>query len=223
MKEVNNMEELKIIKITKVNSTGNEALDTCINKINTEFSRGIKASHEIARQLQKIRDEELYTATGAESFSEFSENWFNMSRSQASRLASISEKFLHEKVIDADTGKEVYTYADFTTSKLVEMLKATDEQLALITSDMTVKEIRDFISGKAIEDNNGDDNTDSNNDGDDNTDSTDIKHEIGLMLGDLFNRFADTKDNMTADNYISLYNQLFDKYVKTYESIMAKL
>lgn len=159
------MEELKIIKITKDNSTGNKKLDTCINKINTEFSRGIKASHEIARQLQKIRDEELYTATGAESFSEFSEKWFNMSRSQASRLASISEKFLHEKVIDADTGKEVYTYEEFTTSKLVEMLKATDEQLALITSDMTVKEIRDFISGKAIEDNDGDDGDDNDSDG----------------------------------------------------------
>lgn len=159
------MEELKIIKITKENSTGNKKLDTCINKINTEFSRGIKASHEIARQLQKIRDEELYTATGAESFSEFSEKWFNMSRSQASRLASISEKFLHEKVIDADTGKEIYTYEDYTTSKLVEMLKATDEQLAMITSDMTVKEIRDFISGKAIEDNDGDGSDDS--DGDD--------------------------------------------------------
>lgn len=154
------MEELKIIKITKENSTGNKKLDSCINKINTEFSRGIKASHEIARQLQKIRDEELYTATGAESFSEFSEKWFNMSRSQASRLAAISEKFLHEKVIDADTGKEIYTYEDYTTSKLVEMLKATDEQIALITSDMTVKEIRDFISGKAIEDNDGDDGDD---------------------------------------------------------------
>ena len=159
------MEELKIIKITKDNSTGNKKLDSCINKINTEFSRGIKASHEIARQLQKIRDEELYTATGAESFSEFSEKWFNMSRSQASRLASISEKFLHEKMIDTDTGKELYTYEDYTTSKLVEMLKATDEQLSMISSDMTVKEIRDFISGKAIEDNTDDSDDSDDSDG----------------------------------------------------------
>ena len=106
------MEELKIIKITKDNSTGNKKLDTCINTINNEFLRGINASHVIARQLQKIRDEELYTATGAESFSEFSEKWFNMSRSQASRLASISEKFLHEKMIDADTGKAIEDNTD---------------------------------------------------------------------------------------------------------------
>lgn len=184
------MEELKIIKITKDNSTGNKKLDTCINKINTEFSRGIKASHEIARQLQKIRDEELYTATGAESFSDFSEKWFNMSRSQASRLASISEKFLHEKVIDADTGKEVYTYEEFTTSKLVEMLKATDEQLALITSDMTVKEIRDFISGKAIEDNtdDSDDNTDDSDDSNDGNDGSGTNNVYDIALQALKDR-----------------------------------
>ena len=45
--------ELNVIKVTKENSTGNKKLDSCINKINSEFSRGIKASHEIARQLQK--------------------------------------------------------------------------------------------------------------------------------------------------------------------------
>ena len=182
------MEELKIIKVTKENSTGNRKLDTCINKINTEFSRGIKASHEIARQLQKIRDEELYTATGAESFSEFSEKWFNMSRSQASRLASISEKFLHEKVIDADTGKEVYTYEEFTTSKLVEMLKATDEQLALITSDMTVKEIRDFISGKFIEDSDDSDDSDDGNDGNDGNDGSGINNVYDIAIQALKDR-----------------------------------
>ena len=174
--------EMNIIKVTKENSTGNKKLDSCINKINSEFSRGIKASHEIARQLQKIRDEELYTATGAESFSEFSEKWFNMSRSQTSRLASISERFLHEKIIDAETGKEVYVYEDFTTSKLVEMLKATDEQLALITSDMTVKEIHDFISGKAIEDNTNDSDTDSDTESDIESDTESDTESTGTDL-----------------------------------------
>lgn len=192
------MEELKIIKITKDNSTGNKKLDTCINKINTEFSRGIKASHEIARQLQKIRDEELYTATGAESFSEFSEKWFNMSRSQASRLASISEKFLHEKIIDADTGKEIYTYEEYTTSKLVEMLKATDEQLAMITSDMTVKEIRDFISGKAIED-NIDDSNDSN-DSDDSNDGNGTNNVYDIAIQALKDRIRNAISyDLTSD------------------------
>ena len=151
--------EMNIITV----STGNKKLDTCINRINNEFSKGIKASHNIARELEKIKNEELYTATGANSFSDFCENQFGISKSQASRLTQVAEKFLHETVID-ENGKTVYTYEAYTTSKLVEMLKATDEQLALITSDMTVLEIRQFISGKAIEDKNDSDN-DSDNDG----------------------------------------------------------
>lgn len=158
--------EMNIINVTNGNSTGNKMLDQCITRINVEIRRGIKTSHEIARQLQKIRDGELYTATGAESFSDFAENWFKISKSQASRLVQISERFLHEKVIDEEAGKEVYTYEAYTASKLVEMLKATPEQLEMINPDMTVKEIRDFINGKAIEDNNGESDNDS--DGDEN-------------------------------------------------------
>lgn len=150
--------EMNIINV----STGNKKLDTCINRINTEFSKGIKASHNIARELEKIKNEELFTVTGANSFSDFCENLFGISKSQASRLTQVAEKFLHETVID-ENGKTVYTYEAYTTSKLVEMLKATPEQLGLITSDMTVLEIRQLISGKAIEDKNDSDNDGENN------------------------------------------------------------
>lgn len=142
--------EMNIIKITDTNSTGNKKLDACINRINNEFSKGIKASHNIARELEKIKNEELFTATGANSFSDFCENQFGISKSQASRLTQVAEKFLHETVID-ENGKTVYTYEAYTTSKLVEMLKATSEQLDMINPDMTVLEIRNFIAGKAIE------------------------------------------------------------------------
>lgn len=153
--------EMNIIKITDSNTTGNKKLDNAINKIYTEFNKGIKASHTIARTLEKIKNEELYLAVGSSSLSDFCESRFGISKSQASRLVAISERFLNVTVIDPD-GKVEYLYEEYTTSKLVEMLKATDEQLAMITSDMTVKEIRDFISGKAIED-----NTDDSDDGDD--------------------------------------------------------
>lgn len=155
--------EMNIIKITDANTTGNKKLDTCINRINSEFSKGIKASHNIARELEKIKNEELFTATGANSFSDFCENQFGISKSQASRLTQVAEKFLHETVID-ENGKTAYTYEAYTTSKLVEMLKATPEQLGFITSDMTVLEIRQLISGKAIEDKNDTDtDTDTDN------------------------------------------------------------
>lgn len=142
--------EMNIIKITDANTTGNKKLDNAINKIYTEFNKGIKASHTIARTLEKIKNEELFLAVGSSSFSDFCESRFGISKSQASRLVQISEKFLNEKVID-ENGKEFYTYEEYTTSKLVEMLKATPEQLNIITPDMTVKEIRELISGKAIE------------------------------------------------------------------------
>ena len=60
------MTEMNIIDVTK-NSTGDKRLDSAIKKIHTEFSRGIKASHNIARELEKIKNEELFTVTGAES------------------------------------------------------------------------------------------------------------------------------------------------------------
>lgn len=170
--------EMNIIKITDSNSTGNKKLDTCINHINSEFSKGIKASHNIARELEKIKNEELFTATGANSFSDFCENQFGISKSQASRLTQVAEKFLHETVID-EKGKTVYTYEAFTTSKLVEMLKATDEQLALITSDMTVFEIRQLISGKTIEDKNDSDN-DNDNDGENTGNSNSKKNKFDI-------------------------------------------
>lgn len=170
--------EMNIIKITDTNSTGNKKLDTCINRINSEFSKGIKASHNIARELEKIKSEELFTVTGANSFSDFCDNQFGISKSQASRLTQVAEKFLHETVID-ENGKTVYTYEAYTTSKLVEMLKATDDQLALITSDMTVLEIRQLISGKSIEDKNDNDN-DSDNDGENNGNSNSKKNKFDI-------------------------------------------
>lgn len=142
--------EMNIIKITDANTTGNKKLDNAINKIYTEFNKGIKASHTIARTLEKIKNEELYLAVGSSSFSDFCESRFGISKSQASRLVAISERFLNVTVIDPD-GKAEYLYEEYTTSKLVEMLKATSEQLGEITPDMTVKEIRELINGKAIE------------------------------------------------------------------------
>ena len=120
--------EMNIIKITDANTTGNKKLDNAINKIYTEFNKGIKASHTIARTLEKIKNEELYLAVGSSSFSDFCESRFGISKSQASRLVQISERFLNVTVIDPD-GKAEYLYEEYTTSKLVEMLKATSEQL----------------------------------------------------------------------------------------------
>lgn len=198
--------EMNIIKITDANSTGNKKLDTCINRINSEFSKGIKASHNIARELEKIKNEELFTATGANSFSDFCENQFGISKSQASRLTQVAEKFLHETVID-ENGKTIYTYEAYTTSKLVEMLKATDEQLGLITSDMTVLEIRQIISGKAIEDKN---DSDGENDGE-NTGNSNSKKKNKFDVEALKAKINDAIDVLT-------YGEIAEK--SAYENVL---
>ena len=188
--------EMNIVKITDANTTGNKKLDTCINRINSEFSKGIKASHNIARELEKIKNEELFTATGANSFSDFCENQFGISKSQASS----------ETVID-ENGKTIYTYEAYTTSKLVEMLKATDEQLGLITSDMTVLEIRQLISGKAIEDKN---DSDGENDGE-NTGNSNSKKKNTFDIEALKAKINDAIDVLT-------YGEIAEK--SAYENVL---
>lgn len=142
------MEE--IITRTSKNISGKGKLATAVKKIDNEFSKGIKASHEIARQLEKIKNEELFKQANSTSFSDFVETTWGMSRSQAGRLVQIAERFLNKKCID-EKGKEHFVYENYTTSKLVEMLKATDKQLEEINEGMSVREIRKIIEGEKEE------------------------------------------------------------------------
>ena len=194
--------EMNIIKITDANTTGNKKLDNAINKIYTEFNKGIKASHTIARTLEKIKNEELYLAVGSSSFSDFCESRFGISKSQASRLVQISERFLNVTVIDPD-GKAEYLYEEYTTSKLVEMLKATSEQLGEITPDMTVKEIRELISGKAIEEHpDPDESTDESTDTDKSKKKKDNNNSYDIAIQALKDRLnnAIISDEVTSDD-----------------------
>ena len=139
------MEEI-MTRVSK-NISGKSKLATAVKKIDNEFSKGIKASHEIARQLEKIKNEELFKQANSPSFSDFVETTWGMSRSQAGRLVQVAERFLHILCID-EKGKEHFMYGEYSTSKLVEMLKATDEQLEEINAGMSVREIRKILEGE---------------------------------------------------------------------------
>lgn len=142
------MEE--IITRASKNMNGKGKLATAVKKIDSEFSKGIKASHEIARQLEKIKNEELFKQAKSPSFSDFVESTWGMSRSQAGRLVQVAERFLHIECID-EKGKKHFMYENYSTSKLVEMLKATDGQLEKINEGMSVREIRKIIEGEKVE------------------------------------------------------------------------
>lgn len=126
-----------MVNIKEDVTTGSVRLDKSIKKIRTELERGVKASHKIAVELNKIKKDELFTDIGYDDFSSFAERYFGMSKSQASRLTAIAETFLRPEF---DGKYEVYN-----NSQLIEMLKANAAQLARITPDMTVIAIRDLI------------------------------------------------------------------------------
>lgn len=126
-----------MVNIKEDVSTGSIRLDRSIKKIRTEIERGVKASHKIAVELNNIKTNELYTDIGYDDFSTFSEKYFGLSKSQASRLTAVAETFLRPEF----DGK----YEKYSNSQLVEMLKANASQLARISPDMTVRAIRDLI------------------------------------------------------------------------------
>lgn len=142
-------------------STGSIRLDRSIKKIRTEIERGVKASHKIAVELNNIKTNELYTDIGYDDFSAFAEQYFGMSKSQASRLTAVADTFLRPEF----EGK----YDEYSNSQLVEMLKANAAQLAKITPEMSVRAIRDLIKSDNLlitdDDNDNDnDNVDNSND-----------------------------------------------------------
>lgn len=126
-----------MVNIKEDVTTGSIRLDRSIKKIRTEIERGVKASHKIAIELNNIKTNELYTDIGYDDFSSFSEKYFGLSKSQASRLTAVAETFLRPEF----DGK----YEKYSNSQLVEMLKANAEQLAKITPEMSVRTIRDLI------------------------------------------------------------------------------
>jgi hypothetical protein len=137
-----------IARVENVESTGSVDLDKAIATIRNEIARGNTASHNIARELFKIKRDKLFTAVGAEHFSDFAENYFGISKSQGSRLCSIAEKFLMNTT----------EYEDYSNTQLIAMMNATDEMLEYIKPTMTVKDIQNYIKGaKALVDKSADD------------------------------------------------------------------
>jgi hypothetical protein len=174
-------------------STGSIRLDRSIKKIRTEIERGVKASHKIAIELNNIKINELYADVGYDDFSTFAEQYFGISKSQASRLTAVAETFLRPEF----DGK----YDKYSNSQLVEMLKANAAQLAKITPEMSVRAIRDLIKSDnlLIDDNGDDDNNDDNsNDSNDNSNNNGVEvlDENGEPVTDKVTKTFTTKEEL---------------------------
>lgn len=192
-------------------TTGSVRLDKSIKKIRTELERGVKASHKIAVELNKIKKDELFTDIGYDDFSSFAERYFGISKSQASRLTAIAETFLRPEF---DGKYEVYN-----NSQLIEMLKANAAQLARITPDMTVIAIRDLIKSDIMlseepikkQDSESEDNTES----DDNTEKVEVLDKDGEPVSDYTTKHF--------DSYADLLNFLHDNDVISDITIKFKI
>ena len=126
---------------------------------NTELGRSVlgRATEKIIKLINtQIRDEKQIAVAVAEvdrtgaavdagfkNTATWAAEFLNFSKSKVSRYISITTRFKWTKFTD-EQGRDYWDI--FTLGQLQEMLKATDEQLAQITPDMTVKDIREYLS-----------------------------------------------------------------------------
>lgn len=174
-------------------STGSIRLDRSIKKIRTEIERGVKASHKIATELNNIKTNELYTDIGYDDFSTFAEQYFCISKSQASRLTAVAETFLRPEF----DGK----YSKYSNSQLVEMLKANAAQLAKITPEMSVRAIRDLIKSDNLmiddnDNNSGDSNDNNSGDSNDNNSGVEVLDKNGKPVSDKVTKTFTAKEEL---------------------------
>ena len=96
--------------------------------------------------LKHIRDNELYLEAGYKNINEYAMDRFGLSASATSRYITRNTRFSrggNSPLIDD-------RFKDFSKSQLQEMLGMSDEQLEQVTSDMTVREIRNMARPKEI-------------------------------------------------------------------------
>lgn len=96
--------------------------------------------------LKIARDAELYREDHYTSIWDFAYAEFGLSKSAASRYMNMNDRFS----LDGNSPVVDQKYKDFSKSKLQEMLSLTDEQLAQVTPEMKVQEIRAMRAPKEI-------------------------------------------------------------------------
>ncbi len=88
--------------------------------------------------LRRQHNEKMYEEEGYEKFEDYVKQVYGKSRTWATRMMQINEKFSE----GGNSPKLDEKYVGFDKSQLQEMLYLTEEQLESVSPDMTVKEIR---------------------------------------------------------------------------------
>ena len=103
-----------------------------------------KSFVKIGWYLKHIRDNQLYVEDGYANIYECAADQFGYSQSSVSRFINICEKFSkNQNSPELDT-----RYAGFDKSQMIEMLPLNSDELAKVTPDMTVSQIRGIKSDR---------------------------------------------------------------------------
>lgn len=103
-----------------------------------------KSFVKIGWYLKHIRDDKLYMEDGYANIYECAADQFGYSQSTVSRFINICEKFSKDK----DSPELDDRYAGFDKSQMIEMLPLEQEELEMVTPEMTVKKIREIKEDK---------------------------------------------------------------------------
>lgn len=114
-----------------------------IEVIHEELQRAKDSFIKIGCYLKHIKDNEMYLEDGYSNIYEFAEDKFHISRSLTIRFMNLCLEFSvnHNSPVIDDK------YKNYAYSQLVEILPLKQEQREMITSDMTVRQIREIKKG----------------------------------------------------------------------------
>lgn len=131
------------IILTGNTELGRSALGRATEKIIKLINTQIRDEKQIAVAVAEVDRTGAAVDAGFKSTATWAAEFLNFSKSKVSRYISITTRFKWTKFTD-EQGRDYWDI--FTLGQLQEMLKATDEQLEQITPDMTVKDIREYLS-----------------------------------------------------------------------------
>jgi len=121
-------------------------LDTATQIIKSDMTNMARTCVSIGFHLKAVRDRELYREGGYENLWDYAADQFGLSLSSASRYISMNDQFS----VGGNTPQLQKAYRNFSKSQLQEMITMSDEQKALVTEDMTVRDIRKIKNPKPV-------------------------------------------------------------------------
>lgn len=119
-----------------------DSINTILQKLNNDQNTFIS----IGWNLKHIKQDKLYQQEEYKNIYEFAEDKFRLKKSTVSRFINLCEQFS----VNHDSPVIAEEYKEFSMSQLEEMLSMKPEDMAKITPDMTVKQIRE-VKRKARE------------------------------------------------------------------------